>query len=264
METEKDKDLLQAINQGSLNAVIAALESGAELEAPDIHGYPGLPLRTACFHGHKGIVIELLRRGANPNAGNSDGPGAPVRMARRGKQEEIVRVLIENGAYGLTDPGTVPHGADHSPIHLESQPSPGDSCAAFSADPAMRPTPNFDLVGIEALSFAVISDPSPAAPLDVEAADAISPEMTTLAITGLFPEMDIAPASVLPALFGDGDSAPPEKLPVNEAELDRRIQIDEEILDMGLSSLAGSEDPDAERMTEPTKQRLDYPPLEFK
>ena len=40
--------LQKAIEQGSPPAVEAALDQGADLEAVDMHGTPGLPLRTAC------------------------------------------------------------------------------------------------------------------------------------------------------------------------------------------------------------------------
>jgi ankyrin repeat protein len=76
--------------------VIQALNAGADLECIDQYGYPGLPLRTACFLGHKEIVTELLRRGADGDAANSDGPGAPLRMATRGKRDEIMAILRQH------------------------------------------------------------------------------------------------------------------------------------------------------------------------
>lgn len=90
--------LQNAIVQGSLEAVIAALEAGGDIEAPDIQGFGGLPLRSACFHGHIPIVVELLKRGADIHALNYEGIGAPVRTAVRGGQTEIVRLLLEHGA----------------------------------------------------------------------------------------------------------------------------------------------------------------------
>lgn len=90
--------LQNAIVQGSLEAVIAALEAGADIEAVDFQGFGGLPLRSACFHGHVPIVVELLKRGADIHALNYEGIGAPVRTAVRGGQTEIVRLLLEHGA----------------------------------------------------------------------------------------------------------------------------------------------------------------------
>jgi hypothetical protein len=90
--------LQKAIEQDNLQAVVTALDSGADIEASDIHGDPGLPLRTACFKGHAAIVLELLRRGVNIHAPNAQGPGAPVRMAARGEHSGIISLLVEHGA----------------------------------------------------------------------------------------------------------------------------------------------------------------------
>jgi len=93
-----NRELHQAIERDDLPAVVSAIERGADVEAADIHGATGLPLRTACFRGHSGIVHELIRRGANIRAANADGTGAPVRMAARGKHWHIVDLLLTHGA----------------------------------------------------------------------------------------------------------------------------------------------------------------------
>jgi ankyrin repeat protein len=90
--------LIESIRAGRLSGVIDALEAGADIEEPDIHGNRGLPLRTACFAGNETIVRELLARGANPNASASDGPGAPLRLALRGGHKEISALLLQQGA----------------------------------------------------------------------------------------------------------------------------------------------------------------------
>lgn len=90
--------LIESIRTGRLSGVIDALEAGADIEEPDIHGNLGLPLRTACFAGNEAIVRELLARGANPNASASDGPGAPLRLALRGGHKEISALLLQQGA----------------------------------------------------------------------------------------------------------------------------------------------------------------------
>ena len=60
-------DLIKAIRTGRLSEVVAALESGAQLELDDGKGDPGLPLAIACFMGHAEIVRELAIRGAKIN-----------------------------------------------------------------------------------------------------------------------------------------------------------------------------------------------------
>lgn len=90
--------LIEAIHAGSLSGVIDALESGEDIELADMHGFSGLPLRTACFEGELAIVRELLNRGANPNAVASDGPGAPLRLAERMKHQDVVDLLLHSSA----------------------------------------------------------------------------------------------------------------------------------------------------------------------
>ena len=90
--------LLTAIRAGKLADVIDALDNDADLEEADSHGCIGLPLRTACFEGNVDIVRELLNRGADLNAIAADGPGAPMRLAQRGKHQAVIELLIERGA----------------------------------------------------------------------------------------------------------------------------------------------------------------------
>ena len=100
--------LITAIRSSLLDQVIAAIAAGADIEEPDMHGFVGLPLRTACFAGEIAIVRELLNRGANINAVASDGPGAPLRLAQRGKHQEIIALLLAHGAESMlaTPPAT--------------------------------------------------------------------------------------------------------------------------------------------------------------
>lgn len=92
-------NLIEAIHAGRLSAVISALDEGADIETPDMHGCTGLPLRTACFEGNLPIIRELLNRGADVNASASDGPGAPLRLALRKGHQEVVALLIQHGAH---------------------------------------------------------------------------------------------------------------------------------------------------------------------
>lgn len=103
--------LIDAIRAGSLSGVLTALDDGDDIEMPDMHGYSGLPLRTACFEGNLAIVRELLNRGANPNAITSDGPGAPLRLALRKGHQDIADLLLQKGAMpleGVTPPPETP------------------------------------------------------------------------------------------------------------------------------------------------------------
>lgn len=95
--------LISAIRAGDISEVFAALDHGADLEEADVHGFIGLPLRTACFEGNVEIVQELLNRGANINAMAGDGPNAPMRLAQRRKHQPIIALLIEHGAPSNTD-----------------------------------------------------------------------------------------------------------------------------------------------------------------
>ncbi len=104
--------LIEAIHAGSLSGVLAALADGADIEMRDMHGYNGLPLRTACFEGNLAIVRELLKRGANPNAIASDGPGAPLRLALRKAHQDIADLLLQKGAMPLEGATLRPEASD--------------------------------------------------------------------------------------------------------------------------------------------------------
>jgi len=90
--------LIEAIRANSLHRVVSALDENSDIEAPDIHGYRGLPLRTACFVGNTPIVRELISRGANLDAPTADGPGAPLRLAMRAGHSEIAALLLAHNA----------------------------------------------------------------------------------------------------------------------------------------------------------------------
>jgi hypothetical protein len=104
--------LIDAIHAGSLSGVLNALDDGADIEMPDMHGSRGLPLRTACFAGNLAIVRELLNRGANPNAIASDGPGAPLRLALRKGYQDVADLLVQKGAKLLEDVTPLPKTRD--------------------------------------------------------------------------------------------------------------------------------------------------------
>jgi len=105
--------LVSAIRAGRLSGVVAALEDGGDIEEADIHGFRGLPLRTACFEGEMAIIRELLRCGADVNAPAADGPGAPLRLALRRGHREVAALLLQSGA-------DVPPGLEIDPAILNA------------------------------------------------------------------------------------------------------------------------------------------------
>jgi len=122
--------LIAAIRAGRLSGVINALEEGADIEEPDMHGSRGLPLRAACFEGNLAIVRQLLTHGANPNAAASDGPGAPLRLALRHEHNEIVALLLQQGA-------AIPEGLAIDPgiFDITSEPLPLEAIAPSLPEP---------------------------------------------------------------------------------------------------------------------------------
>lgn len=96
MQTTATQTLLDAIRRNDLPGVLRALDAGADIEARDSHGKPGLPLRIAAFHGERPIVEALLARGAAPDkgrvVGETQGPAALA--AQRGGHSHIVELLL--------------------------------------------------------------------------------------------------------------------------------------------------------------------------
>ena len=95
--------LIEAIRANSIDRVVAALDDGANVEEADIHGYAGLPLRTACFSGNIVIIQALLERGADINAATADGPGALFRLATRAGHKEVIELLLAKNAQAPID-----------------------------------------------------------------------------------------------------------------------------------------------------------------
>lgn len=141
--------LIDAIHSGSLSGVLNALDNGGDIELPDMHGYSGLPLRTACFEGNLAIVRELLNRGANPDAIASDGPGAPLRLALRKGHQDIADLLLQKGATppdGATLPAVIldaPSVALPDEITTPSETTP-DNIVEFT--PSVPPPPTDEAI----------------------------------------------------------------------------------------------------------------------
>jgi len=131
--------LIAAVRTAHLGNVLMALAEGANVDEPDMHGYAGLPLRTACFKGDLAIVRELLKHGANPNAEASDGPGGALRLALRCGHRDIAGLLLQHGASipdGLVvDPAIIPAPSEPPPVHTASLPptvKPADNLIEFT------------------------------------------------------------------------------------------------------------------------------------
>ncbi|MDP2880249.1 MAG: ankyrin repeat domain-containing protein [Azonexus sp.] len=136
-------NLIDAIHAGSLSGVLNALDDGADIEMPDMHGCSGLPLRTACFEGNLVIVRELLNHGANPNAITSDGPGAPLRLALRKGHQDIADLLRQKGAMPLAATITPETPDAHLPDEVVTLSPPGikpDSIVEFTPSDTPPPT----------------------------------------------------------------------------------------------------------------------------
>ncbi|MDE2440474.1 MAG: ankyrin repeat domain-containing protein [Betaproteobacteria bacterium] len=125
--------LITAIRAAHLGNVLVALAEGGNVDEPDMHGFAGLPLRTACFKGDLAIVRELLQHGANPNAEASDGPGAALRLALRCRHPEVASLLLQYGATlpdGLSiDSAIIPARTELLPERTVSTPPPKSTAA---------------------------------------------------------------------------------------------------------------------------------------
>lgn len=129
--------LIAAVRAAHLGDVLMALAEGANVDEPDMHGFAGLPLRTACFKGDLAIVRELLKHGANPDAGASDGRGAALRLALRGAHQDIANLLIQHGASipdGFTvEPGIMATRSEPEPVLVAPETSqPADNLIEFT------------------------------------------------------------------------------------------------------------------------------------
>ncbi len=124
--------LIAAIRTAQPDRVLAALAAGADVNEADMHGFAGLPLRTACFMGDLPTVRELLQHGANPDIAASDGPSAALRLALRCGHRDIAGLLLQHGASIPADLSVDP---ELIPAHRTPQPEP-------SAPPPSKPADN--------------------------------------------------------------------------------------------------------------------------
>jgi hypothetical protein len=80
--------------QGDL-ALLALVDGGAPIDAQNQSGDTLLML--AAYHGHAALVVELLRRGADPQRANDRGQ-TPLQGAAFKGSAEVVRALLDGGA----------------------------------------------------------------------------------------------------------------------------------------------------------------------
>jgi ankyrin repeat protein len=132
---ESPSALADAAERGDARAVLALLDAGAEVDAPQADGMTALlwaalhddaplaaalvdagadvnranrygvpPLVLACRQGDGALVRQLLEAGANPNAVLPDG-ATPLMIAARTGRIDAVRALVDHGAaVGATEP----------------------------------------------------------------------------------------------------------------------------------------------------------------
>lgn len=98
-ESEKNELFIKAIRQGQLESTLEALAAGANIEAADPQGRPGLPLRIACLQGNAAIVRALLECGANALGDPHIAEALrPMQAALRGKHAVVTHLLSQYGA----------------------------------------------------------------------------------------------------------------------------------------------------------------------
>jgi beta-lactamase regulating signal transducer with metallopeptidase domain len=90
-----DRSLYEAAEKGDINAIVALLDAGANVNAA-IEG-DGSPLIGAARQGHVEAVRLLLERGADPNR-PVPGDGSPLIMAAREGHLAVVELLLERNA----------------------------------------------------------------------------------------------------------------------------------------------------------------------
>lgn len=94
-----DSLLAYSCLRGKLDAVKILLEFGADINGPDMRGYP---LRNAITFGHTDIAKYLIEKGADVDAAYQyeDGSNAPspLMIATEHGYADIIMLLVENGA----------------------------------------------------------------------------------------------------------------------------------------------------------------------
>lgn len=87
--------LHEAVRRSDLAGVDAAIERGADVNAPTRYGVT--PLGLAALNGNAAIIHRLLDAGANPNAATPGGETALMTAARVGRVDAVT-LLLDRGA----------------------------------------------------------------------------------------------------------------------------------------------------------------------
>lgn len=139
-----DDDLLRAALTGNVDELCAALEAGANIDAPDSDGESALGL--ACWKGHAEAVAFLLEAGAQTEA-ILPGRQTPLMYALGSKCTACVTTLLQSGAKPT-------HGKTWSPLIKAVQNNDQSlvqqliaAGVALEAHDAYRQTPFFWAVG---------------------------------------------------------------------------------------------------------------------
>ncbi len=110
-----NEDLLTACKQGDLAAARAAIDAGADVNAPDPGGNPAIGYATFWPE----IVQLLLDEGADPNGGNYPA----IINAGNGYSNEVVKMLLDAGA-DPNKPGLIDQSATYRQL-LEAEKAKG-------------------------------------------------------------------------------------------------------------------------------------------
>ena len=174
--------LIAAVRAAHLGNVSLALTEGANVDEPDMHGFAGLPLRTACFKGDLAIVRELLQHGANPDVGTSDGPGGALRLALRCGHKDIAGLLLQHGA-------TIPDGLVIDPAIIAVRAEPQPEQVAQSVPPTTATAYNMIEFTPSEFRYSTLKDSAK----DSETLDIFGTETNTLSADLLFLEENEVP-----------------------------------------------------------------------
>lgn len=89
-------DFFQLAGNGTPQQVQAALNNGADVNAPDKDGKT--PLMAAAFNPNSEVIVTLLKAGANINAQDNDGGTPLIWAAAFNQNPDVILMLLRAGA----------------------------------------------------------------------------------------------------------------------------------------------------------------------